>query len=365
MKRNALACAVAWVCVLAGCSSDDGGAGGAGGGLGGAGGAAGTAGGGAGGLGGVGAGGAAGVAGMVTTGGAGAIGGAGAGGSGGIAGVGGEAGAGTGGTTAGTGGGMVTGEPTIPEPMGECPTFESGSQTVLDMETEMVVGAMGATKGPLLFVWHGTGGSGTQGLFQVPQSVKDDITSRGGIIIAPSDNATTRAGQDVTFFLNVWYDGADLDYADHLVACAVRDHNIDPRQIYVTGCSAGGLMTGVMALTRSGYVAAAAPNSGGVTAPTWMLGDPNHVPAIIAMHGGTNDNVFVNFGDTSRAYGDQMVAAGGFFVECNHMVGHCQAPSDLYEKAWDFMKAHPFGVTPEPFAAGLPDDYPDYCAIYE
>jgi len=28
------------------------------------------------------------------------------------------------------------------------------------------------------------------------------------------------------------------------------------------------------------------------------------------------------------------------------------------------MKAHPFGVTPEPFAAGLPADYPDDCQIY-
>jgi poly(3-hydroxybutyrate) depolymerase len=174
-----------------------------------------------------------------------------------------------------------------------------------------------------------------------------------------------RAGQDVTFILAVWYDGADLDYADHLVACAVQNHNIDPRQIYVTGCSAGGLMTGVMALTRSGYVAAAAPNSGGVSTPTWMLGEPSHVTPIFAMHGGTNDNVFINFGDSSRALGDQIVGAGGLFVECNHMIGHCQAPPDLYEKAWDFMKAHPFGVAPEPFAMGLPSEYPEYCAIYE
>jgi len=260
---------------------------------------------------------------------------------------------------------MTVGEPTIPEPMGECPELVSGHQTILDMETDIVAGTPGAVKGPLLFTWHGTGGNGMQALAQLPQSVKDDITSRGGIIIAPNDNDTTRAGQDVTFILSVWYDGQDLDYADQIVACAVKNHNIDPRQIYVTGCSAGGLMTGVMALTRSGYVAAAAPNSGGVSQPTWMLGDPSHVPAIMAMHGGTEDTVYVNFGDTSRALGDQIVGAGGFFVECNHMIGHCRAPAELHEKAWAFMKAHPFGVTPEPFAASLPADYPDYCHIYE
>jgi predicted esterase len=261
--------------------------------------------------------------------------------------------------------GMFTSDPVIPEPMGECPEFTTGKVTVMDMDTDLLVGPIGAVKGPLLFNWHGTGGNGTLGLVQLPQSVKDDITSRGGIIIAPNDNETMREGQDVTFFLNVWYDIADLDYADHLVACAVRDHNIDPRQIYVTGCSAGGLMTGVMALTRSGYVAAAAPNSGGVAQPTWMLGAPDHVPAVLAMHGGENDEVVVNFGVTSRALGDQMVEAGGFFVECNHTIGHCRAPAELYEKAWDFMKAHPFGLEPEPFAMGLPSDYPDYCAIYE
>jgi predicted esterase len=249
--------------------------------------------------------------------------------------------------------------------MGECPDFTTGRQTVLDMETDFLVGEVGAVKGPLLFNWHGTGGNGTQALAQLPQSVKDDIVARGGIIIAPNDNETTREGQDVTFILNVWYDKQDLDYADHLVACAVKNHNIDPRQIYVTGCSAGGLMTGVMALTRSGYVAAAAPNSGGVPTPSWMLGDPEHVPAIFAMHGGEGDMVYVNFGDTSRSLGDQINDGGGFFVECNHMIGHCLAPPALYESAWDFMKAHPFGVTPEPYAMGIPDDYPEYCSIYE
>jgi predicted esterase len=264
----------------------------------------------------------------------------------------------------GTGGSFV-GEPVIPEPMGECPDFTTGRQTVLGMETDFLVGEVGAVKGPLLINWHGTGGNGNQALAQLPQSVKDDIVARGGVIIAPNDNEEVREGQDVTFILNVWYDIQDLEYADHLVACAVQNHNIDPRQIYVTGCSAGGLMTGVMALTRSGYVAAAAPNSGGVPTPSWMLGDPDHVPPIFAMHGGEEDTVYVNFGMTSRSLGDQINEGGGLFVECNHMIGHCLAPPELYESAWEFMKAHPFGVTPEPLEMGLPDDYPDYCSIYE
>jgi len=372
MKRTGVVWTVMLASVLASCSNEDsGGSSGAGpAGLGSGGtGAAGVAGmmvgsGGASGAGG---------AGMGAVAGSGS-GGAGAGGSGGMLGATGGAGGSGGmlGETGGSGGaggdagtGTVTGGPRIPAPMGECPDFVTGQTNIMGMDVDIVAGTPGATKGPLLFTWHGTGGTGQGALRQLPQSVQDDITSRGGIIIAPNDNDMVRAGTDVTFILAVWYDGQDIAMADHIVGCAVENHNIDPRQIYVTGCSAGGLMAGVMSLVRSSYVAAAAPNSGGVSTPTWMLETADHVPPVFAMHGGTMDNVFINFGDSSRALGDQMVAAGGFFVECNHMIGHCRAPVELHEKAWEFMKAHPFGATPEPFEAGLPGDYPEYCQIYE
>lgn len=354
MKRNGVAWVCAYLLAALGCSSDDCGDASAmcTGGSAASAGAAGMIGGGAGGAGGMVAGGAGGSAGMVV------------GGASGASGAGGDGASGDG---AGGAAGAVAfdGDPRIPMPMGECPTFETGTQTIMGMEVTIVAGTPGAVKGPLLFTWHGTGGTGMGALRQLPQSVQDDITSRGGIIIAPNDNDMVRAGTDVTFLLAVWYDGQDLVMADHIVGCAVENHNIDPRQVYVTGCSAGGLMAGVMALTRSSYVAAAAPNSGGVATPAWMLEDPSHVPPVFAMHGGTADNVIINFGDSSRALGDQITAAGGFFVECNHMIGHCRAPAELHEKAWEFMKAHPFGVTPEPFAMGLPGDYPDYCTIHE
>jgi predicted esterase len=254
-------------------------------------------------------------------------------------------------------------DPVIPAPSGPCPEFRTGTQTILGLSTEIVAGEPVATKGPLLFTWHGTGGSGRQALFQLPQSVQRDITARGGIVIAPSDNGQTRAGQDVTFVLGVWYDGADLAYADQIVACAVQNHNIDPRQIYVTGCSAGGLMAGVMSLERSSYVAAAAPNSGGITAPTFRIEDPAHVPAVMTMHGGSTDNVIVNFGDTSRQLISTLSPLGAFLVDCNHESGHCGAPASLHEMAWEFMKAHPFGTRPSPYAGGLPADFPEICAI--
>jgi predicted esterase len=255
------------------------------------------------------------------------------------------------------------GDPILPEVNGDCPDFISGTQTIMGLSTEVVAGAPGAVKGPLLFTWHGTGGNGRQALRQLPQSVQDDIVAQGGIIIAPSDNGQVRAGRDVTFVLGVWYDGADLNFADQIVACAVKEHNIDPRRIYVTGCSAGGLMAGVMSLERSDYVAAAAPNSGGLATGQFRLENEAHVPAVMSMYGGDSDTVVVNFGDTTRTLTEALKPKGSFVVECNHGMGHCGAPASLHEKAWEFMKAHPFGTKPSPYAAGLPGDFPEFCTI--
>ena len=193
------------------------------------------------------------------SGGAAGTGGTGAGGQaaglGGRGGTGGIAGSSAGGGGSGTGS-VGTQDPIIPPVSGTCPEFRSGMQTIMGLATQIVAGTPGATKGPLLFTWHGTNGSGTGALGQLPQSVQQDIVSQGGIVIAPTDNGQVREGTDVTLILGVWYDVGDLKYADQIVACAVQNHNIDPRRIYVTGCSAGGLMAGAMTLQRSKYVAA-------------------------------------------------------------------------------------------------------------
>jgi hypothetical protein len=108
-----------------------------------------------------------------------------------------------------------------------------------------------------------------------------------------------------------------------------------------------------MAEMRSSYIAAAVPNSGGeVTRQT--IQDPSRVPAVMTMHGGASDMVIVSFATTSATYDAQIKAAGGFVVNCNHGGGHCQAPAALYAAGWEFMKAHPFGVDPEPYSSGLP-----------
>ena len=55
---------------------------------------------------------------------------------------------------------------------------------------------------------------------------------------------------------------------------------------------------------------------------------------------------------------------GSFVVNCNHGGGHCQAPPELQTAAWQFMKDHPWGVDPSPWASGIPSGIPDYCEIF-
>jgi predicted esterase len=265
-------------------------------------------------------------------------------------------------------------EPVIPKPSMACPELKSGTTMFNGLSVEVYAGPVGPKKGPLVFHWHGTGGQGKdvesspfggEAMAGLPKEVRDEILAEGGIIISPTDNETVREGTDVTFLLSVWYSPGDLKMADVFAACAVEQHNIDPRRIYTTGCSAGGLMAGVMAFHRSSYLAASGPNSGGFAVPGMdMLQDPKHVPATFTMHGmaGT-DWVIVDFAETSAAMSSSIAAKGGFAVNCDHGGGHCAAPKELKLAMWRFMKDHPFGVSPEPYANGLPASFPSYCKI--
>jgi poly(3-hydroxybutyrate) depolymerase len=194
--------------------------------------------------------------------------------------------------------------------------------------------------------------------------VKQEIMSMGGMIVAPT--STTMKGDDVTFVLGVWYSPGDFEWADNVAACAIQNYNIDPRRIYATGCSAGGLATGVMTFARSNYLAASAPNSGGIAPIPGIdkLQNPKRVTPTMTMHGAPgSDVVIVDFSETSASLATSAKAHGGFVIDCNHGGGHCGSPAELQVAAWQFMKDHPFGVSPEPYASGLPASFPKYCKV--
>ena len=59
----------------------------------------------------------------------------------------------------------------------------------------------------------------------------------------------------------------------------------------------------------------------------------------------------------------QVAKLGGFAVDCNTGLGHVEAGDALKMSGWQFLKDHPFGVSPEPYAKGLPSGFATGCKI--
>jgi Prolyl oligopeptidase family len=249
--------------------------------------------------------------------------------------------------------------PKIPEVQGECPVFEDGSIMVAGHGDIVITAGEAKGGGAILFYWHGTGSSPAEAA-RLPAAVRDDLVASGGILAAFNGNASSGSAGDCSG--TGAHNMADFEAADQIVACGVKNHMIDPRRIYTAGCSAGGLQSGCMAQQRSSYLAAAAPNSGGVV--TNQMWEDDHSPAIMTMHGGASDMVIVTFSQTSATLDMNAKAHGSFVVNCDHGGGHCAASDELKIAYWQFMKDHPFGFTKSPWETAIPAGVPDYCKVY-
>lgn len=250
--------------------------------------------------------------------------------------------------------------PVIPAVTEECPSFRTGTISFMGLGgIQIVAGAKAAAAtAPMVLYWHGTGSSsGEFGL--MAGAVRSGVEAEGGVLV--SFQGTT--GGDALSGTFV-FGRSDLELVDQLVACAVRDHNVDPRRIFTTGCSAGGLFATNLAVLRSEYIAAAAPNSGGMTFPQQFQSD--YTPALMTVHGAPGrDVVIVDFSNTSRAADTTFSGRGGFVINCNHGGGHCGG-AGLAGDIWEFFEAHPYGVEPQPspWSSGLPAGFSNDCQIF-
>ncbi|MDD9939068.1 MAG: hypothetical protein OXT09_36100, partial [Myxococcales bacterium] len=248
-------------------------------------------------------------------------------------------------------------DPIIPDVTGDCPAFVDATinfQGLGGIRMSAGPKAAGPTA-PMVFYWHGTGSTSGE-YVGMAGAVHAGVVAEGGVLIS-FQGSTGGDALSGTFV----FGRGDLDLVDQLVACAVRDHNVDPRRIYTTGCSAGGLFATNMAALRSNYVAAAAPNSGGMSFPQ-AFQNPN-TPALMTMHGAPGrDVVVIDFSDSSATADMIFKNAGGFVINCNHGGGHCGA-GGLAPSVWEFFKAHPYGVEPQPWSS-LPAGFHSSCQIY-
>jgi hypothetical protein len=247
--------------------------------------------------------------------------------------------------------------PEIPMLTAECPNFGAGSITFMGLGGITVdAGPKGASPtAPMVFYWHGTGSFAGE-YVGMAGAVAAGVKAEGGILI--SFQGTT--GGDFLSGTSIFGAG-DFELADQLLACAVQNHNVDPRRVFATGCSAGGLFSTAMAAMRSQYIAAAAPNSGGLTIPVQF--SSMYTPPLMTIHGAAGrDVVIIDFSNSSKTADDAFKNRGGFVINCDHGGGHCGG-GGLAGSIWEFFKAHPYGVDPEPWTA-LPAGFHSSCKIY-
>jgi hypothetical protein len=250
-------------------------------------------------------------------------------------------------------------DPLVPMLTAECPEFRDGTISFMSLSgITVVAGAKAAgPTAPMVFYWHGTGSFAGEYAGSAA-AVAQGVRTEGGVLI--SFQGTT--GGDFTSGTSIFGAG-DWKLADQLFACAVKNHNVDPRRVFATGCSAGGLFSTAMAAARSSYIAAVAPNSGGWSFPTAFQN--KHVPALMTIHGAPGvDVVGLDFSQSSATADRAFKAAGGFVINCNHGGRHCGG-GGLAPEIWQFFKAHPFGVDPFPWSGGLPAGFSSQCMIFK
>lgn len=267
-------------------------------------------------------------------------------------------------TTTGTTGEPLP-EPVLPTPTGACPTITSGDlvfePTGLDKSRTARIwideDAAAENDGPVVFYWHGTGSSPAEAQYGLSQAGVDAITAAGGAVVAAV--ADPEAGQ-FPWFLVLGQREDDLILADEILGCIDEQWGVDARRIHAAGMSAGGLMTTQMSYRRSGYIASVVPYSGGVLGMPPASQDPDNKFAAMSFHGGPGDIVIISFMTATETYHDDLKANGHFSVICNHGGGH-SIPVPAIPSALQFISDHPYGVE-SPYANGLPDSFPPYCA---
>lgn len=263
--------------------------------------------------------------------------------------------------------GPVRTEPLLPSATGTCPDLsESGTVTfapsgVTPRMVRVVFSDAAATlDGPLVFFWHGAGGSPTEAEYALGPAAMSAILDAGGVVVAPFHDP---AAGSLPWYLSLGSDETDLRVADEALACVIESLGIDTHHIHAVGFSAGALHTTQMSFRRAGYLASVVTYSGGLLGRAAPDRDaPDARFAAMMLHGGESDVVVVEFETTTASYLAAVRREGDFGFVCDHGMGHT-VPAAARESAWAFLAAHSFGMQPPAYASGLPEGFYAPCAL--
>jgi len=208
---------------------------------------------------------------------------------------------------------------------------------------------------PVIFLWHWLGGSSLQAMNYL--SFDGVEGAEKAILVAPNTDGYAYEWR----FDKPSADNPDLLFFDDMLRCLYEEYQIDLDRVYATGMSAGGLWSSYLIVHRSERFAAIAPLSGGAMEPAYQT--PVEPIPVLLFWGGENDTYAgFSFETASQLFSGFLREDGHFVVECNHGEGHT-FPSEVFPAMWTFFEAHPKGVSPEPYASGLPASFPSYCSI--
>ncbi len=254
-------------------------------------------------------------------------------------------------------------------PIASCPTLVAGVNAMISAErqrkfTVVLPDDATAQNMPIVFLFHGVAadmgdilGETNYAAMQkqapfvlvVPQSERD---ANGKAVSQTDWDYGMHAFDD---------DNPDLVFFDDMLKCASAQYKTDPKRVYVTGMSGGGLMTAFTALSREKVIAAAAPSSGG-----YLFKFPsttNKFPMLITW-GGAGDSAYgQNFDLMAHDLIAFVIADKHYAIQCNHDTGH-KWPAEMTAANWTFLSRFRLGEAPVPFADGtLPAVFPNYCSV--
>lgn len=180
----------------------------------------------------------------------------------------------------------------------EGPAGSSGVQELsidVDGQTRTFVlsvpdGYDGASALPLVFAWHGAGGSGSLArlYFGVEQA------AAGAAIFVYPDGLPD--DEDETGW-DLADDGIDVAFFDHLLEEVSADYCVDANRVFSIGHSFGGYMTNRLGCSRGGVLRGVGPVAGG---PHFGGGDCDEPIAAFMVHGTFDEVVLLEQGELAR-----------------------------------------------------------------
>lgn len=242
---------------------------------------------------------------------------------------------------------------------GDCPALADGAMDfVSGDDTRRVKIRLPAdpTGAPVLFAWHWLGGSAGE-IIRIMDL--DALAQAEGIIVIAPESRDDEAYEWA--FLDNSEDNPDALFFRDLLSCAHATWGVDLDRVHATGMSAGGLWTTWLTMYQAEWLASTAPLSGGTLegsyeSPEWAL------PVLLTWGGPTDTYQTLSFDDANQYFSAELQDDGHFVAECVHDGGHT-IPNGATAWVWQFLADHPRDAATEPYADGLPQGFPDWCAL--